>query len=470
MLENITDFYETFVFYYASSMIFSYLILAAFSSINLMRYKSYNSDKDDEVLMKSPLTPGVSIVAPAYNEEVTIIVNVKSLMTLEYPLFEVIIVNDGSKDKTLDKLIEEFEMVEVDFLYVPKLKTKPFKRVLKSTNPKYSKLTVVDKENGGTKADASNAGINAAVFPYYLSTDVDCVLNKKTLLKMIKPFLNSKKRVVGVGSTLRMLNGCEVKDGTVVRVKPPKRLIPCFQELEYIRAYLLGKMGWSFINSVPNISGGLGLFDKEIAIKAGGYAGDSHAEDMDMATKLARYMINNNMKYNLVYIPVSCCWTEGPDNVQVLNRQRTRWSSGLAQIFRVYSEILFNRKFKRLGMIAFPYTFIYEFLAPIIEGVGILFFIYLILINKVNWDMFFIIFFYSYTFAIFITTLVVIQDHIVFKHYKKVSEVIRLILMGFLEPILYHPLIVWFALVGYFNFYVGKELKWGAMTRKGASG
>lgn len=470
MLENIADFYETFVFYYASSMIFSYLILAAFSSLNLIRYKSYNSDKDDEVLMKSPLTPGVSVIAPAYNEEVTIIVNVKSLLTLEYPLFEVIIVNDGSKDKTLEKLIDEFELVEVDFLYVEKIKTKPFKRVFKSTNPKYSILTVVDKENGGTKADASNAGINASVFPYYLSTDVDCVLNRKTLLKMIKPFLNSKKRVVGVGSTLRMLNGCEVKDGVVVRVKPPKRLIPCFQELEYIRAYLLGKMGWSFINSVPNISGGLGLFDKEIAIKAGGYAGDSHAEDMDMATKLARYMINNNMKYKLVYIPISCCWTEGPDNVQVLSRQRTRWSSGLAQIFRVYSEVLFNRKFKRLGLIAFPYTFIYEFLAPIIEGVGILFFIYLVLVNKVNWDMAWIILLYSYTFAIFITTLVVIQDHIVFKHYKKISEVLRLILMGFLEPIIYHPLIVWFALKGYFNFYVGKELKWGAMTRKGASG
>lgn len=469
MLENITDFYETFVFYYASAMIFSYLVLATFSSINLMRYKSYNSDQDDEVLMKSPLTPGISVVAPAYNEEKTIIVNVSSLMTLEYPLFEVIIVNDGSKDKTLEKLISEFDLVEVDFLYIEKIKTKPFKRVFKSTNPKYSILTVVDKENGGTKADASNAGINASVFPYYLSTDVDCVLNRQTLLKMIKPFLNSKKRVVGVGSTLRMLNGCEVKDGVVTRVSPPKRLIPCFQELEYIRAYLLGKMGWSFINSVPNISGGLGLFDKEIAIKAGGYSGDSHAEDMDMATKLARYMMNNNMDYKLVYIPVSCCWTEGPDNIQVLNRQRTRWASGLAQIFRVYRNVLFNRKYKRLGLIAFPYTFIFEFLAPIIEGVGFIFFIYLILINKVNWDMAFIILLYSYTFAIFITTLVVIQDHIVFKHYKKVSEVVRLILMGFLEPILYHPLIVFFALKGYFNFYIGKELKWGTMTRKGVS-
>lgn len=469
MLESITYYYEYFIFYYASTMIFSYLFLGTISIINLIRYKSYNSDKDDDVLMKSPLVPGISVIAPAYNEEKTIIENVKSLLTLEYPLFEVIIVNDGSRDKTLDKLIDEFELIEVDFLYLEKIKTKPFKRILKSTNPKYSILTVVDKENGGTKADASNAGINASVFPYFLCTDVDCVLSRQTLLKMIKPFLNTEGKVIAVGSTLRMLNGCEVENGVITRVKPPKRLIPCFQELEYIRGYLLSKMGWSFINSVPNVSGGLGLFDKEVVIKSGGYSGDSHAEDMDMTTKMACYMMDNNLKYRVVYIPVSCCWTEGPTTVKVLGRQRTRWGAGLAQIFKVHRKVLFNRKYKKLGLITFPYIFIFEFLAPIIEAIGGLFFIYLAVMNKINWSMAYIIMLYSYTFAIFITTLVIIQDHIVFHHYKRTREVFRLVLMGFLEPLIYHPLIVFFAIKGYFNFYKGKELKWGTMTRTGVN-
>lgn len=469
MIDNFINDYEYFIFFYASIMILSYLVLGTLSIINLIRYKSYNSDKDDDVLMKSPLTPGVSVIAPAYNEEKTIVVNVKSLLTLQYPLFEVVIVNDGSTDSTLDILIDEYDLIEVDFLYVERIKTKPFRRIFKSTNPKYSILTVVDKENGGTKADASNAGINASVFPYFLCTDVDCVLSRQTLLKMIKPFLNTKKKVIAVGSTLRMLNGCDVEEGVITRVRPPKKLIPCFQELEYIRGYLLSKVGWSFINAVPNVSGGLGLFDKDVAIKAGGYSGDSHAEDMDMLTKMSCYMMDNKLKYKTVYIPTSCCWTEGPSDISVLGRQRTRWSSGLAQIFRVHRKVLFNRKYKRIGLITFPYIFIFEFLAPIIETIGILSFIYLIIFNKVNWGMAYIILLYSYTFAIFITTLVVVQDHIIFNHYKKSREVFRLILMGFLEPILYHPLIVFFSIKGYITFYLGKELKWGTMTRTGVN-
>jgi len=198
------NFFEYFVFFYASSMFLVYMVLAVMSFINISRYRTYNSRTDDQFLLDSPLTPGISVVAPAYNEEKTIIVNVKSLLTLNYPLFEVIIVNDGSKDRTLEFLIEEFELVETPYAYVERIKTKPFKRIFKSTNPQYSKLTVVDKANGGTKADASNAGINAAQYPYFLCTDVDCILERNTLLRMIKPVLNSNTRVVSVGATLRM--------------------------------------------------------------------------------------------------------------------------------------------------------------------------------------------------------------------------------------------------------------------------
>lgn len=467
MFEIFVKIYEYFIFFYATSLVLSYIVLAIFSFFAINRYKNYNTDIDDEELIQSELAPGISVIAPAYNEEKTIIVNVKSLLTLNYPKFEVIIVNDGSKDKTLDLLIKEFDLVEAPFAYVEKIKTKPYKRTFKSQNPKYDILTVIDKENGGTKADAFNAGLNASVFPYYLNTDVDCILARNTLTKMIKPILSDKTRVIAVGATLRMSNNCDIKDGVITRVRPPKALIPRFQELEYIRSYLLGKMGWELINSVPNVSGGLGMFDKEIAIKAGGYGADSHAEDMDMLTRMAAHMMNNRLDYKIGYIPLSCCWTEGPPNFQILNRQRTRWASGLFQMFTEHRKILFNPSYKRLGLITFPYIFIFEFLAPIIEAFGILFTIFLFFYGYINWTFAPLILLYSYTFALMISSLVIIWDQMTFKYYNTTREVLSLFFTAFIEPIIYHPLIVFFSLKGYFSFITSRELAWGTMTRQG---
>lgn len=463
----IFNFFEYYIFFYASAMFLLYLVLGSLSLIGINRYKTYNSKLDDSLLLESPLTPGISVIAPAYNEEKTIIVNVKSLLTLNYPTFEVVIINDGSKDKTLELLIDEFDLVETPFAYVERIKTKPFKRIFKSQNPEYFRLTVVDKVNGGTKADASNAGINASKYPYFVCTDVDCILERNTLLKMIKPILNATTRVVGVGAVLRMSNSCDVEEGVISRVRPPKGLIPRFQELEYMRAYLFGKMGWSVINAVPNISGGLGLYEKEVAVSAGGYDGLSHAEDMDMMTKVASFMINNKEDYRIEYIPISCCWTEGPPNVKILMRQRVRWATGLAQIYYVHRKILFNPRYKRLGLVVFPMNFLFEFLAPIIESIGMIYFIFLIIKGDVNWSTVVYIFVYSYSFGIFIGTMVLFYDNYVQQQYKTLKEYMTLWILPFIEPFTYHLLLVFFALKGYYNFYTGKEMKWGTMTRQG---
>lgn len=448
-------------------MFLLYIVLGVLSLIGINRYKTYNSRLDDDILLKSPLTPGISVIAPAYNEEKTIIVNVKSLLTLNYPTFEVVIINDGSKDKTLELLIEEFDLIETPFAYVERIKTKPFKRIFKSQNPIYHQLTVVDKVNGGTKADASNAGINASKYPYFLCTDVDCILERNTLLKMIKPILNATERVVGVGAVLRMSNSCDVEEGVIERVRPPRGLIPRFQELEYMRSYLFGKMGWSVINAVPNISGGLGLYEKEIAVNAGGYDGESHAEDMDIMTKVAAYMINNKENYKIEYIPISCCWTEGPPNAKILMRQRVRWATGLAQIYFVHRKILFNPRYKKLGLIVFPMNFLFEFLAPIIETIGMIYFIFLLLKGDINWSTVGYIFLYSYSFGIFIGTMVLFYDNYVQRQYRTLREYMSLWILPFLEPFTYHLMLVFFCLKGYFNFFTGKEMQWGTMTRQG---
>lgn len=459
--------FEYFVFIYASCLILCYMVLAVFSIIKIIKYKTYTSKLDEQFLMESPLTPGISVIAPAYNEEKSIIVNVRSLLTLNYPLFEVIIVNDGSKDRTLELLINEFELEETPYAYVEKIQTQPFRRIFKSTKDAYSRLTVVDKENGGTKADASNAGINASQYPYFLCTDVDCILERNTMLKMIKPILNSTEKVIAVGATLRMSNSCDIHDGIIERVRPPKSLIPRFQEMEYLRAYLFNKMSWSLVNCVPNVSGGLGLFDREVAINAGGYDGYSHAEDMDLLTKMAAYQINNGQKYTIEYIPVSCCWTEGPPNMKILSRQRIRWATGLIQVFFVHRKILFNPHYKRLGLVVFPFSFLFDFLAPIIEVLGLIYLIFLIVQDAVNWSTAGYIFLYSYSFTIMVGTLAILLDNYVQKQYQTAKEIVKLWLMILIEPFIYHPVLIYFSLKGYFNFLTSREMEWGTMTRQG---
>ena len=468
MSDYIINFFEYRVFFYASLIMIGTIVLTTTSYMAIRRYKKRFTRKEDKMLMNSPFAPGISIVAPAYNEETTIVTNVKSMLSLNYPLFEVVIVNDGSKDSTLDLLIKNFDLVETPFAYVEKIRTKPVRRIFKSTNPEYDKLTVVDKENGGTKADASNAGINASVFPYFLCTDVDCILAKDSLLKMIQPVLDSRVRVIAVGATLRMSNSCEFNEnGDITRVRPPKKVVPCFQEIEYLRSYLVSKMGWAFINAAPNVSGGLGLFDKSVVIDAGGYDPISHAEDMDMLIRMVAYMRDFNKSYKVVQIPVTCCWTEGPPNLSVLNRQRTRWARGLLQMFIVHRKFLFNPKYGRVGLVMMPYIFLFEFLAPIIEGVGIISMVALLITGRINFDTAFVLLGFAYLLGVTVSTLAVMFDLSVKKHYKRFREYLKLIIFSFFEILLYHPFIVFFSWKGYVDFLSKQNFEWGAMKRQG---
>jgi len=487
---HLADFYEGTVFVYGFTMLLVYALLAILSYIGVTRFRKKEQYTDYAKLNSSPLAPGISIIAPAFNEGVTIIQNVRSLLTLNYARYEVIIINDGSTDDTLEKLVTEFQMKEIDFAYNEKIKSKPVRRIFKSTNPAYAKLMVIDKENGKSKADASNAGINAAAFDYFLCTDVDCIIEKDTLIKMIQPFMSEeyskikevgepcpecgyvhivedKRRVIATGATLRLANSSEIEEGVLVRMRPPKQLLPRFQEMEYIRAYVLGKMGWSMINCVPNVSGGLGLFDKEVAIKAGGYDPLSFGEDMDLVTRMCAYMRDNNQKYAIRYIPSTQCWTEGPPNLKIFGRQRTRWGRGLIQIIAIHRKVMFNPKYGLLGMVVFPYNFFFEFLAPIVEVIGILYYVYIVITGQINLDNALTLLLFVYLYSVMISNIALFWDQMVNRNYKTWIEVFGLSMMSFLEPLIYHPLIVFFALKGYYNFITGRKHTWGNMQRQG---
>lgn len=468
-MDTIIFFYQYLIFFYAIFLTFVYITLGLLGYFNILKEKHRYTIKEEHLLNLTPnKAPGISVVAGAFNEEVIIIDSVNSLLSLNYPNFEVVVVNDGSVDKTLDLLKEHFFLEEIPFPYVESIRCRPVKKIYRSTNSAYSRLTVVDKENGGTKADAMNAGINVAKYDYFINTDVDCILAKDTLTKIILPVLDSKIPVIAVGATLRMVNGCEIKDGDMVAAHPPKRFIPTFQETEYLRSYLLAKMGWATMNAIPNVSGGFGLFNRPVVIDAGGYDPLSHAEDMDMTIRMAAFMRDNGRKYKISQIPDTCCWTEGPPNVKVLSRQRTRWGRGLLQIFIVHRRLVFNRRYGRLGFLILPYALFFEFMAPIIEVTGFLVLLFLLFTQQINFATFWLMLIFVFLIG-FTMSIIAISYDISVKKQFKLRGYLRLILFSTFEAVLYHPLIVAFSLRGYWQFLTQKKFEWGAMTRQGFS-
>lgn len=459
--------FEYCIFYYSIAVMTSYLLLVVLSILEIEKYRARNKVINYNSLLNSAFVPGISIIAPAYNESATVRNGVHTLLCLNYPKFEVIVINDGSTDDTLQQLIDEYELKEVDFAYHEEIVTQPVRRIFKSTNPVYAKLTVIDKVNGKSKADASNAGINIANYPLFLCTDIDCILHQDTLVKMVKPFVEEKTRVIATGAVIRIANSCELENGYMKRVKVATGYLPLFQELEYIRAFLLGRMAWSRINGLMLVSGGLGLFDKEIVLKSGGYNHVSFGEDMELITRMRIWMHDNKQKYKVTYIPDSLCWTEVPSTLKVFGNQRTRWAKGLIQTLWFHRKAFFNPKYKLFGLLSFPYWVFFEWLAPIIEAAGILFYLYLIFSGHITWSFTIIMLASIYSFSVMITIISILWDEISGSHYTEKREIFKLCLAAIVEPFIFHPIVLFFSIKGNWFFFTNKKLKWGDMKRKG---
>jgi cellulose synthase/poly-beta-1,6-N-acetylglucosamine synthase-like glycosyltransferase len=408
----------------------------------------------------------MSILAPAYNEEATIVDNVRSLLSIHYNNLELIIINDGSKDSSLQKLIDEYDLRKIDFFVNRQIATKEVRGVYKSSNPVFHKLIVVDKANGG-KADALNVGVNIAAKDYIVCIDVDCIIEQDALLKMAKPFLESTNiRVIASGGVVRIANSCVIRNGRLVKVNLPEQFLPRVQALEYIRAFLLGRMAWSRLNGLLLISGAFGAFDKEIVIGCGGYNHNTVGEDMELVVRMRRYMKERRLPSRITYIPDPLCWTEAPVSYKILGRQRNRWTRGTIETLRYHKIMFLNPRYGVLGMLSYPYWLFFELLAPGIEFSGIAALLFLALLGYVNWTVFVALLGFILSFGLLYSMFAILMEVLTYNQYKKSGDILRLALTALMEPFLFHPFVVWSAIRGYVDL-IRKKNSWGEMSRQG---
>jgi cellulose synthase/poly-beta-1,6-N-acetylglucosamine synthase-like glycosyltransferase len=434
--------------------------------MELRSYLKKNSFVNYQILLSSEYAPALSLIAPAYNEGMTIEENVKSLLSLSYNNYQVIVVNDGSKDNSMDLLIRTYDLFASDIPYEAKIATKNVKAIYQSRNAAFKKLLVVDKENGG-KADALNVGINIAQNPYVVCIDVDCILDRDSLLKLAKPFMESStKRVIATGGVVRIANQCVIKDGRLTAVNVPNKLLPRIQVLEYLRAFLLGRMAWERLDGLLLISGAFGAFDKEIAVLSGGYDTKTVGEDMELVVRMRRYMHENNMPYTVSFIPDPLCWTEAPESIKIFKKQRSRWMRGTIETLWTHRKMFFNPQFKLLGILSVPYWTFFEFLAPFIEFVGLVVTFIFMALGLINWQFFLILLLFVYSYSIMFSVLALLTEELTYHKYPRIKDYLKLLVGAFIEPFYFHPISVYAAMVGYYEKIKGSH-GWGEMTRTG---
>lgn len=454
-------YFNNFVLYYLISVNLIYTILFIISILALYRYHKKIKYWSYEDMIRSSYTPPLSIIVPCYNEEKTIVDNVKGLLSLEYGEFEIIIVNDGSSDSSLKVLKEAFKLQQIDMPYNKQIKTEEIKNIFISSIAE--NIIVLNKNNGG-KADALNAGINICRYPLFTAIDADSIIERSSLLKVVRPFIEDPNVIVS-GGIVRPVNGSTVDKGFIERIRLPKKSLSRLQIVEYLRAFLFGRLGWGLINALMIVSGAFGVFNKKVVIESGGYTSDTIGEDMELIVKIHRKMKEEKKKYKIVFIPDPVCWTQVPEDMKILKSQRMRWHKGLMDTILNHKKMLFNPKYGVIGFVAFPYYFFVEMIGPVIEILGYIFIIVSFWFNLISYEFVFIFFGFAVVYGVFLSLGAILLEEYNFKKYGKVSEFLILVFYSIIENFGYRQVTTIWRFLAFFQ-YRRKNNKWGDMTRK----
>lgn len=468
-MELIYDFIYFFnifvgIYYFSLNSFYTFfLILALVGTLIYLKKLKFFYIKE---LLNYQALPPVSIIIPAFNEERVIVTTVKSALDLNYPYFEVIVINDGSTDKTLEVLRQEFDLVPLPFfVYRMIIKTERIKTIYISK--KYPNLTVIDKERKG-KSDALNCGLNYAKYPYVCTIDADSIIERDSLLRIVRKVIDSSEPVVAIGGVVRVINGINLKNGEIEKIDLPKSTIANFQIVEYIRAFLFGRLGIDIIGGTSILSGAFSFFSREALIRVGGFSSDTVAEDFEIVVRLHKYYKGLGEPYKITFIPDPVCWTIVPESIGELYKQRKRWHLGLLQTLFKHRDMFLNPKYGVIGLIMFPY-YLLEAVGAVVEVIGIPVVLLSYYLGIINYEFLKIFFTLAIVYGIFLNVGGIFLEEISFKRYPGWNHLFRLLLFGIMENLGYRQLTSFFRLIATIQFLFGYR-RWDVVKKEAQNG
>jgi cellulose synthase/poly-beta-1,6-N-acetylglucosamine synthase-like glycosyltransferase len=454
------------IFAYFIALNSSYLLLMLLAGLEFTRHLRRIPFAGADDMFRSPLTLPVSVIVPAYNEGAGIVPAVQAMTALRYPRFEVVVVDDGSSDDTFERLRDQFDLVEVPRVVPAEV---PYRSQVLSVHVARDSpdvLTVVRKTNGG-KSDALNVGINLARHPLVCMVDADSVLDPDALLSVAKPFGDDPLRVAACGGVVRIANGCKVVGGRVVDVRMPRQWIVRIQVVEYLRAFLMGRTGWSRMGGLVVISGAFGIFRRDLVVKIGGMAHDTIGEDAELVVRLHHYLRERGDDYRVIFVAEPVSWSEAPSTWRVLGRQRRRWHRGIAEILSKHRRMIGNPRYGRIGLFALPYYVAFELLAPFVELAALVLLPLGLWVGAVDVDFAWRFALVAYGYGLLVSLVSLFIEEVSFHRYPRWSDLFRGVLAAILENFGYRQILAVWQVRGAAGAWRGRQAVWGTMDRQG---
>ncbi len=443
-----------------NGMYLVFTVIAWRSLSSHLRGRSYSAVEE---AFNSPFTPGITVILPAFNESAGIVESVYSLLALRYPSYEVVVVNDGSTDDTMERLTAAFDLIPAHRAVRSAITTQPIDASYVSRRS--PTVWVLDKRNGG-KADALNAGIATAQHPYVCCLDADALIETDALLRVAAPILDDPEHVVATGGIVRIANGSTIDHGRVTGVKLPSNPLAVLQVLEYFRAFLIGRVGWTRLNALLIISGAFGLFQRQAVEEVGGYATDTVGEDMELVVRLHRHYRSRGLPYRIEFVADPVCWTEVPEDIGSLSRQRRRWHRGLGQTLWRHRDATFNPRYGAFGMLAMPYFVFLEFLGPVVETIGTALTIVAFLVGDLSGASFVAFLVLAFLVAILLSMAALALEEFNFRRHQRTRDIVSLVFYTLLENLGYRQLNDLWRMVAFIDLARRKQ-GWGAQKRRG---
>ncbi len=438
-----------------------YLIQLISATMGLREYSRSLKYSDYSRYAFSDNMVPISVLVPAYNESATIVDNTRNLLSLDFGNYEVIVINDGSKDNTLDLLKEAFHLTQIDQPYKRSIPTQQIRALYRSAM--YPNLVVVDKENGG-KADALNAGINVSMYPVFVSIDADSILERSSLAKIIYSFMIDPK-CVAVGGIIRIASGCEIVNGELREINLSNKPLLMLQTNEYLRAFLTGRIGFHKMGMLLIISGAFGAFNKQLVIEAGGYTPKCIGEDMELVVKLHQHMLKGKRVYSIKFLPDPVCWTQPPDTLRDLKKQRKRWHIGLIDTLMRHRDMAFNPEYGRVGIFCLPYFWIFELIGPVFEVMGYFSVPISFLLGIVDLHFMLSFFLVAVLYGTILSVGALLMEENTFRKYPRISQILKLFFYAVLDNFGYRQLNTIYKVEAMLGYRKNKS-SWGSIQRR----